>query len=63
MAVHQGKLVLAHAEEGLIFLNNQFKQERVLSKLPSLKLNKVRSIDQQLWVGSKEGAFKVFCQW
>lgn len=60
MAVHQGKLVLAHGEEGLIFLNNQFKQERVLSKLPSLKLNKVRSIDQQLWVGSKEGAFKVF---
>lgn len=56
---HQGKLVLAHQQNGLIFLDDNFKPTRTMDKLPSLDLTYVKSIANNLWVGSKVGAFKI----
>lgn len=56
---HQEKLVLAHHQEGLIYLDDNFQQSSTIDKLPSLDLTYVKSIGNNLWVGSKAGAFKI----
>lgn len=56
---HLGNLVIATSDNGLIFLDSNFKTVRTESKLPSLDLELVRSINGNLWVGSKNGAFRL----
>lgn len=56
---HQEKLVLAHHQKGLIYLDDNYQQSRIIDKLPSLDLTYVKSIRNNLWVGSKAGAFKI----
>lgn len=51
--------VLANQQEGLYFFDPNFKFIRKEDKLPSLELTVVRSIHDNLWVGSKRGAFRI----
>lgn len=59
LAQHKDGFVAAHATDGLLFLDSNFKLVRKENKLPSLDLELVRSINGNLWVGSKHGAFKL----
>lgn len=51
--------VLANSKEGLYFFDPNFKLVRKEDKLPSLNLTVVRNINDVLWVGSRQGAFRL----
>lgn len=57
-AVNSG-FVLANSNDGLYFFDPKFKLIRKENKLPSLDLTVVRNINGNLWVGSKNGAFRM----
>lgn len=59
MTEFKSGFVLANQNEGLFFFDPSFKFIRKEDKLPSLELTVVRNIKGNLWVGSKQGAFRI----
>lgn len=58
-AEYEKKLVLTEPEKGLIYLNEAYATEKVVDKLPSLKLTSIAYVQDKLWIGSAEGAFSL----
>ncbi|WP_270087931.1 hypothetical protein [Sphingobacterium sp. SYP-B4668] len=59
VAQHGNEVIIAHKSEGLYFFNESYALTRKNPKLPSLALQVVRSLNGELWVGSKQGAFRM----
>ncbi|MFZ4261562.1 hypothetical protein ACFRAE_05940 [Sphingobacterium sp. HJSM2_6] len=53
------EIVIAHEHLGLMFMNEKNQIVKVIDKLPSLNFTCLATINQALWVGTSEGAFKI----
>lgn len=59
IAGFKGGYVLANSKDGLHFFDGDFRFVKREDKLPSLNLTVVRNIKENLWVGSRQGAFRI----